>query len=592
MAQNRILLQAGSGNPFSDSKASNYADKRVLDEFCPISQFWSLFNNQHEIILGSRGCGKTIMLKMMRYSMLRKMGDPQAQKLVRDKDYIAFYVPLHLEYIKKLAVCKLPESEQIRWFCFFFNCLLAQSILIELPAILEDICADDAHSKIQLEYELSQSIAESWEIPNAESFYRFFRVRDAATNIFYQADPSNTLVDKLPPLFIHSLGAPLAAISPNICNKLNISPTWILCVDEAEFLDECYQRCINSALRSDTDHIAIKMATLPYYYTTQETLDPRVRVMNGDDFKYTIIAMDYADRDFINVADTIVRTRMKSTGTRIECLEQFVETLGEDTYLAYYLEEFKNSNVELSDIHAKILSQLSSNSQEHNQKKTLDELKKPVYDKLAPIFYLREVYRNKKGRHIPVWYAGASMIRRVSQGNPRIFIRIMNDLFLKANGQRLPLNLKAQHSTIFKFAESFCEETATLEQVGPEAQKNLEYISEYIQEKTHEGPLTAVGIGFSLTKRIDLKKHLPWLQRAVAFSRLMVDHNSMITGITVDSEFELANLYAVYYWLPMRRKPLKRIALPGDKKYTYTLKTGDIPEQLSLLPKEMDSDAD
>ena len=121
MSRNQVLLQPGTGNPFSDNKASNYGDKRVLDEFCPISQFWSLFNDQHEVILGARGCGKTIMLKMMRYSMLRKMADPYARKLVQQKDYIAFYVPLHLEYIKKLSACRLSQDEKVKWFCFFLT---------------------------------------------------------------------------------------------------------------------------------------------------------------------------------------------------------------------------------------------------------------------------------------------------------------------------------------------------------------------------------------------------------------------------------------------------------------------------------------
>ena len=592
MAQRRVLLQTSTGNPFSDNKATNYADKRVLDEFCPISQFWSLFNDQHEVILGSRGCGKTIMLRMMRYSMLRKMEDPQAKKLVLQKDYIAFYVPLHLEYIKKLSACDLSMDERIRWFCFFFNCLLAQSILVELPEIIEDICCGDDYAKIKLEYELSQSIGEIWQVQNAENLHQFLRLRDAAAKIFYNADPFNTNSDKLPTLFIHSLGAPLAAISPYICGKLNISPTWLLCVDEAEFLDECYQRCINSAFRSDTSHMAIKMATLPYYYTTQETLDGQIKVMNGQDFKYTVIAMDYSDRDFINVTNTIVRTRMKSTGMGIERLDQFVETLGDDNYLAYYLEEFKNCNIQLSDIHTQILKQLSSHSREHNAKKTQDELKKAVFDKLAPIFYLREVYKNRKGRHIPAWYAGASMVRRVSQGNPRIFIRIMNDLFWKASGQKLPLKLKAQHSTILKFAESFCEETETLEKVGPEAKRNLDHIAKSIHDKTHKGSLTSVGLGFALAKNVDLETHLPWLEKAVAFSRLTVDRDSMVTKISLNSEFELAYLYAVRYWLPMRPKPLSRLTLSGNGDGTYTLKTRGIRGQMSIFSKGIDDYAD
>ena len=84
-------------NPFSDNQARNFSDIKVISEFYPISKFWTLFNDQHEILLGTRGSGKTFLLKMMRYSMLKKIEDPKAQKLVADKEFIAIYVPMHLE---------------------------------------------------------------------------------------------------------------------------------------------------------------------------------------------------------------------------------------------------------------------------------------------------------------------------------------------------------------------------------------------------------------------------------------------------------------------------------------------------------------
>ena len=84
-------------NPFYDSQARNFSDEKVLDEFFPISSFWDLFNEQHEIIIGTRGSGKTFLLKMMRYSMLKRMKNGDAQKLVNDKHYFSFYVPMHLE---------------------------------------------------------------------------------------------------------------------------------------------------------------------------------------------------------------------------------------------------------------------------------------------------------------------------------------------------------------------------------------------------------------------------------------------------------------------------------------------------------------
>ena len=275
---------------------------------------------------------------------------------------------------------------------------------------------------------------------------------------------------------------------------LQISPTWILCIDEAEFLDECYQKCINTAFRSDSDRIAIKMATLPFYHTTKNTLDKNIEVMNGQDFKYTIINMAYDSPDFIKVTNAIVSKRFATEEIKIGTLDQFVETIGNDLYLDYYINEVGEKIATPQNIHNQILSQLSENSQKHNKNKTKEQLQKTVIDKLAPIFYLREIYKKRRGRYIPQWYAGATMVRRIAQGNPRIFIRIMNDLFNKAIGHPIPLILKSQHSVIEAFAKSFCKETKTLESVGPEAEQYLDYIATSIQEKTHGEKLGPVHI--------------------------------------------------------------------------------------------------
>ena len=580
------------GNPFSDSQARNYSDMRVISEFCPISQFWSLFNDQHEVLIGTRGCGKTILLKMMRYSMLRKIIDPKAQEIVNAKNYVAFYVPLHLEFIKKLSNSCLSDDQKITWFRFSFNCVLAQSVILELSEMLKDLYPDDI-ARVKQEYVLAQAINDTWHLNTKTAIHQFWEIRDEVSKLYYNVDPLKTESSSIPPAFLHSLGSSLTAISPCICGMLSISPTWILCVDEAEFLDECYQRCINTALRSDTDRIAIKMATLPFYHTTKKTLDETIEVMNGQDFKYTIIDMKYDSPDFINVTNTIVNKRFAAEKIDICTLNQFVQTIGNDLYLDYYTEEVGQKIANPQNIQNQIISQLSESSQKHNSGKTRSQLQKPVINKLAPIFYLREIYKKKRGRYIPGWYAGATMIRRIAQGNPRIFIRIMNDLFDKAKGHSLPLRLKSQHAVIESFAKSFCKETKTLEAVGPEAEKYLEYIATIIHEKTHNGELTQTGLSFKLKNNADFQKHIMWLQKSVAFSRLFIDNDSLITGITSSSVFELSNLYAANYWLPMRSKKPMQIELPYYEQQAYVVNSPLVlrePQKISRKPKSRSVD--
>ena len=125
-------------NPFSDSQARNFSDDKITNEFLPISLFWTLFNDQHEILLGSRGCGKTFLLKMMRYSMLKTIDDPYARDLVEKKEFIALYIPMHLEFVAPLNRV-YTQRNQIVLFQVLFNCLLANSVMTELDSMLKDV---------------------------------------------------------------------------------------------------------------------------------------------------------------------------------------------------------------------------------------------------------------------------------------------------------------------------------------------------------------------------------------------------------------------------------------------------------------------
>ena len=188
-----------------------------------------------------------------------------------------------------------------------------------------------------------------------------------------------------------------------------------------------------------------------------------------------------------------------------------------------------------------------------------------------------------------MWYAGANMIRRVSQGNPRLFIRIMNDLFENSKGKKIPVSMKIQHQTIESFAESFCNETEALEGVGPEAKQYLDEIARIIQKRVHADEITLTGIAFVINNEITKKTSARWLEKSVAFSRIKADEHSIKMGISKDTIFELSNIYAAHYWLPMRAKPITIIDSLEEGKEDYKVLTGlkrrkdkNVPGQLSM----------
>lgn len=584
---------SGQQNPFSDSQARNFSDTKVINEFCPISTYWSLFNDQHEILLGTRGSGKTILLKMMRYSMLKCIEDPQAKQLADEKKYLALYVPMYLEFVTHLTCSDASEQEQIQLFQFAFNCLLAQSLLTELSAMLneEENKVERAKKNLSLAIDLNNM----WFSDSNDDISDLFSLAIRLKKLFYNFDAKIDNLNDVPPVFRRQIGASLLVVKEQIANRLGFTeePTWIICIDEAEFLTEAMQKCINSVFRSDSKRIALKVATLPYYHKTLETLEENISVSSGNDFNYCVVDMDYSGQDFRNLTNTLCTHRMKSrfdSSLTLKTLEDFVGVVGDngdDDQVDYYREEFKDRCLTDDIIEQEIVNDFSGMRNTENY----PNRRKTIYDKFKPIFFVRQMYkRSREGNTRPGWYAGSFMIRKISQGNPRAFIQIMNMLFEKA--RKSPLTPKAQHGVIFEYAESFCESTQALETYGPLIYKELNEIASILHTHVHDSYLISAGCNFTLdfTKDNSFPVAKEWLQLAVAYSRIVVDEDTIKNGITEKTEYLLANTYAAKYWLPMRADVSpKKIRIIDSHVQTYTVKNPKIiakipePDQLSFF---------
>ena len=580
-------------NPFSDSQARNFSDTKLINEFCPISNYWSLFNDQHEILLGTRGSGKTFLLKMMRYSMLKRIETPQAQQLAEKKEYIALYVPMYLEFVTHLTSADTSEEKQIQLFQFAFNCLLAQSLLVELKEILSE--EKDKVKWAKTNMDLALALNDSWFDDHTQNVTDLFSLMNRLRKLFYNFDVTTGDMSTIPPVFKRQIGASLLAVKELVAEHLRLreEPTWIVCIDEAEFLSEPLQRCINSVFRSDSRRIALKVATLPYYHRTLQTLDPDVSVSAGNDFSYRVVDMKYDDVDFYNLTNTLVSNRIKTrfdSSLQITKLEDFLGTCGEDAQIDYYREEVGSKLATYDAILGDIIEELSD-----ERKKSVDNYpnqRKTIYDKFAPIFYVRRMYQlSRKGNTKPGWYAGSQMVRKIAQGNPRAFIQIMNNLFEKARVSEL--TPKIQHGVIINYVQAFCESTQALESNGPTIYRELDLIASKLHEHVHNQKIRSTGCNFILSFDCDqsFEYARKWLQQAIAYSRVTVGEDALLNGITKRTVFLLANTYAAKYWLPMRADVSpQNIAIRNSQVGTYTVKIpgkkGPLIEQLSFFEED------
>jgi hypothetical protein len=590
----RKILKYEGPNPFSDSQPRNFSDSKIINEFCPVSNFWSLFSDQHEVLLGTRGSGKTFLLKMMRYSMLKRIVDPQAEQLIKQKKFIALYLPMHLEFVTLLIKPSLSENEQVELYQFAFNCLLAESLITELVAILEE--ETDEHSRAIKNVELALKLDRMWFPETSCDVSDLFSLKVKITSLYFNFDIMTKNLSVIPPIFRRQICSSLIAVKEIIFKILELpeEPTWIICIDEAEFLKEPMQRCINNVFRSDSRRIALKVATLPFYHTTLKTLEAGISVSPGNDFNYRVVDLKPDSADFKKLSNSLCSNRLKErfcSQIVISRLEDFLGTIGEDDQFDYFREEFKDSELMTRE-------QLQTNIQEcfpktrRKSSVNYNNPKKTILDKYAPIYFVRRMFaETKKGNYIPGWYAGSRMIRQISQGNPRAFIQIMNDLFERA--RKSDLTPKVQHDVLLQYAHSFCESTRGLEIYGPTIYKNLEIIGERLRSRVHGEFLVSVGSSFTLefiySDEEDLRKGKEWIQLAIAYSRILVDDDTIIYGIKEKIRCLLSNAYAANYWLPMRADNYPTIRTANNSIIPYTINTKPTP-QLSMFEEEITND--
>lgn len=561
-------------NPFSDSQARNFSDQKVFREFYPISLFWTLFNDQHEVLLGARGSGKTFLLKMMRYSMLKRINDDKAKTLVREKRFIAVYVPMHLEFVLPFNNKKLTEEKMIALFQIAFNCYLSESLLTELNSMIDEI--EEEKEKIQAQIELVRGLEELW-FGEKSGINDFDSLTNRIRKVYYAIDWDNALLESVPAVFKRQICSPLVSAQRIIVKslKLDAEPTWIVCVDEAEFLNDTLQRCINGIFRSDSNRIALKIATLPFYHSTLETLEKEIVVSDGNDFNYTIVDMQYDGADFVGLTNSLCKHRLEErfSNTDIcETVEDFVGVEGKDDYIDYYRREVGKEKATQEVIKEEIISAFADKRKNGAKKYSND--RKTIFDKFAPIFYLREMKKlSGMGNHKPGWFAGAKMIRRVSQGNPRLFIQVMSELFEKAKSTEL--TAKAQHEVIYDFAGNICSSTKALEVNGPRAYKNLDIIATRLSNKVHGEYLVTGGNTFTIkySGENNFCEEIDWIKLAIAYSRVIVDERIKRTGITPDTRYSLSNAYAIKYWIPMRSDNAMSITLDDNIDNEYKVES-------------------
>lgn len=502
-----VYKAAEERNIFEIDNARNQYERQLPATFVPTGIYWRLFSPKNQILVGTRGSGKTAILKMLTLPYLVNFDDDDARRLVAQKAYIGIYIPITTLWLGPIKSRSWSSAEEKgREFLWHLSIAACQALTKTIETALSKYVADEAQ-RLAATASITRKLAALWFSDDnswAAGSLRVLRERlgelPLGKNLFEAAqflDPyGNTAAKYAGGARFYSpvLDSFLYAI--NIVEEVlglaadNVS--WLICLDEVETLDIDCQAIINSFMRSDFGNRYFKIATLPYAHKTLRTnLDAPLQA--GNDFEYVWIDDDPANHE--NLFRGIVGGYATYSFAR-ELYNKRRHTAG-GAYGRHSLDRLLGKNSILSPVdliesgqyqrERSAISAFETLAQLHFNQKSAERAARlrlastndrPVNTafgdqllrKTLGFLLLREAVRTRRGNTRIEIYSGAEMLVRLADGNARTLIRLLNSILRQGawtkNRTNPVVSRSQQHDAAVRFSRSIVERVRSEEDVG------------------------------------------------------------------------------------------------------------------------------
>lgn len=410
----------------------------LVKHFVATDQFWDLVRATNQVILGSRGSGKTSYARMLSHSHLSQFPDDRAEKVIKERSFIGIYVPTKVEWVGGFYNMK-RKHENETYFRWRLNVSTCSAFLETLSSCLTSYVSDSKRSEV--EAVLCRDLASVW----LGDGIRVFTIHDlelqlerldlAQSAAFLSGDVERNKLFRKAPVFATPLLRPLVTGIKLVSSHLgfNDDTVWAVCFDEAESLRMEQQKVVNTLMRAHSGvKLAIKMATTPYGHLTLETTGA-VPLNQGHDFDYIYIDVGPAshspgNKDAKQLQKRILRRLFDESPEHKHVSFQalfgaapLIDFDGESESIAEFMKRLeKHATPELLTRARRLQNDAARFGDE-------------IMRKLRGVIELREAVADAKGNKSLEIYCGANLVLRCSDANPRKLIQIVNRMV--TNGQ-------------------------------------------------------------------------------------------------------------------------------------------------------------
>ena len=484
----------GFNNIFEHSNARYFTSDQLAEEFVWTPAFESLISNKNHIILGSRGSGKTALIKMLSHECLTKLNDNKARKIIDERSFIATYIPLKVEWVNSIGDID-TNNQLFKWSLNLSSCA---RFLDTIRSCLYSYI-DDEIERIIKEKAICNRISELWLSKNLSTItdiYDELEIVEYKKNIIFNKIKLGLELSNEDLLvgvnFNTDLFKPLTMALLTVKKEIGLSDssTFCVCIDEAEFLTKEHHRILNTHMRSYNE-IVFKITTMPYRHYTLKT-DTGTPLNMGHDFDYLNIdkqglhgsTKNNTQSFFENFAEKLFRKRIESSSIINKDIT-LKSLLGNSILI-----DSPKDALPDEQLMEKVIEYCDDNTIKR-AKRLLDEdytlFESSISRKLRGTLILKDSFQGYKGNASPFIFSGYSLVVRCADGNPRRLLRLFNYLFSKnieSCTELKPLSDKEQGAKLKEFSYSELD-GLNLEVDGKKAFDLFTTIGRFLKDKLH-----------------------------------------------------------------------------------------------------------